>query len=154
MMDAFIHGLRLVPSRRKVAAFFGLTLAYWALNGLGMRLLALGFGFDLSFVATATVLGVLVVGVMIPAGPGMVGTFQGAIVVGLSLFAPRETVATHGTAYANVLWAVQIAQQTLLGLAFLPSRHIRLGALFAAPGEVEAGLEDEEEEYRREEPAR
>jgi uncharacterized protein (TIRG00374 family) len=153
MMDAFIHGLRLVPSRRKVAAFFALTAAYWGLNGYGMRLLALGFGFDLSLVATATVLGVLVVGVMIPAGPGMVGTFQGAVIVALSLFAPHEAVATHGTAYANVLWAVQIAQQTLLGLAFLPSRHIRLSALLGAPAAVEAGLEDEEEEYRREGPA-
>jgi uncharacterized protein (TIRG00374 family) len=150
MMDAFIHGLRVVPSRRKLAGFFALTLGYWALNAWGMKVLALGFGFDLSALETCTLLGVLVVGVMIPAGPGMVGTFQGAIVLGLSLFAPHEAVATRGLAFANVLWAVQIAQQTAVGLAFLPSRHIRLAALFGAPGAVESDLEAEEEEYRRE----
>ena len=82
MMDAFIHGLRLVPSRRKVAAFFLLTAGYWCLNAWGMSVLARAFDLHLSLVQAFTVLGVLVVGVMIPAGPGMVGTFQAATVLG------------------------------------------------------------------------
>jgi hypothetical protein len=85
---------------------------------------------------------------MIPAGPGMIGTFQGAIVLGLGLFAPAEVVATRGTAYANVLWAVQLAQQTGLGLLFLFSPHVKLAKLWTAPGAVGAGLEAEEAEYR------
>ena len=151
MMDAFIHGLRLVPSRRKVLAFFALTLVYWALNGYGMKVLARGFGFDLSPLAAYTVLGVLVVGVMIPAGPGMVGTFQAAVVLGLSLFEPKEVVDTHGNAYANVLWLAQLSQQTLLGVAFMFSRHIRLDRILHAPREVEEELEQEEAEYAAEE---
>ncbi len=150
MMDAFIHGLRLVPSRRKLALFFALTVFYWALNGFGMKVLALGFGFDLSPVAAFTVLGVLVVGVMIPAGPGMVGTFQAAVVLGLSLFAPREAVDTRGNAYANVLWLAQLGQQTLLGVIFMFSRHIQLDRVFRAPAEVEEELEQEEAEYAAE----
>jgi uncharacterized protein (TIRG00374 family) len=148
MLDAFIHGLRLVPGRGKLALFFGLTALYWGLNAWGMRILATGFGFHLSAVAAFTLLGVLVVGVMIPAGPGMVGTFQGAVVLGLALFAPKPLVATYGVAYANVLWATQIGQQVGLGLVFLFSRHIQLGRIMTAPREVEAGLEAEEEEYR------
>ncbi len=151
MMDAFIHGLRLVPSRRKVVLFFVLTGAYWALNGWGMKVLALGFGFDLSPIAAYTMLGVLVVGVMIPAGPGMVGTFQAAVVLGLSLFFPPGQVGTHGNAYANVLWLAQVAQQTGFGLVFLFSRHIRIGRIFEAPRELEEGLEAEEAEYAAEE---
>ncbi len=150
MLDAFIHGLRIVPSGRKVAAFFALTAGYWALNAWGMALLARGFGFRLGVVEACTLLGVLVIGVMIPAGPGMVGTFQGAIVVGLALFAPREAVATRGTAFANVLWAVQFAQQTALGVFFLFSRHIQVGRLLAAPAAIESGLEVERAEYRSE----
>ncbi|ACL65429.1 conserved hypothetical protein [Anaeromyxobacter dehalogenans 2CP-1] len=148
MLDAFIHGLRLVPSGRKVALFFALTAIYWFVNVWGMQVLARGFGFDLGPAAACTVLGVLVVGVMIPAGPGMVGTFQGAVVLGLGLVAPGPGVATHGVAYANVLWAAQIGAQVAVGLPFLFSRHIELGRLFSAPREVEAGLEDEETEYR------
>ncbi|WP_242338145.1 MULTISPECIES: lysylphosphatidylglycerol synthase transmembrane domain-containing protein [Anaeromyxobacter] len=150
MLDAFIHGLRLVPSRRKLALFLLLTAGYWGLNAWGMALLARGFGFQLGAVEACTILGVLVVGVMIPAGPGMIGTFQGAIVLGLSLFASREAVATRGVAFANVIWAVQLAQQVALGLFFLFSRHIQLGRLFAAPGAIETGLEAEEAEYRGE----
>lgn len=150
MLDAFIHGLRLVPSRKKLVLFFLLTAAYWGMNAWGMSLLARGFGLRLGATESVAVLGVLVIGVMIPAGPGMIGTFQGAVVLGLSLFVPSEVVATRGTAYANVLWAVQLGQQTALGLIFLFSRHIQIARLWAAPVAIGAGLEDEEREYEAE----
>ncbi len=151
MMDAFIHGLRLVPSRSKVAAFFLLTVVYWAINGWGIQLFARSFGFDLRLLDAYTVVGVLVVGVMIPAGPGMVGTFQAAVAGGLSLFAPGA--GERAFAFANVLWLVQLGQQTLLGFFFLFSRHIQLARILAAPEEVEEGLEIEESEYQREDAA-
>ncbi len=148
MLDAFIHGLRVLPGPGSLAMFVALTGGYWLLNAVGMRVLALGFGFDLGPVEACTMLGVLVVGVMIPAGPGMIGTFQGAILLGLSLFAPADAVATRGVAYANVLWAAQLAQVTAVGLPFLFSRHVPMERLFGAPAEVAAGLEVEEAEYR------
>jgi uncharacterized protein (TIRG00374 family) len=148
MMDAFIHGLRLVPSRSKVVLFFALTAGYWALNGWGMQLLARAFQIELALVDAYTVLGVLVVGVMIPAGPGMVGTFQGAVVLGLSLFVSRETAAARGPAYANVLWAAQLGFQTALGLLFLFSRHVQVARLLTGPEATGSELEAEEAEYR------
>lgn len=148
MMDAFIHGLRLVPTKRKVALFFGLTYLYWALNGWGIQLFARSFGIQLGLSDAYTVLGVLVVGVMIPAGPGMVGTFQAAVVGGLSLF---TDAGDRALAFANVMWLVQFAQQVIVGLLFLPTRHIRLARLFDAPAEVEEDLEEEEAEYRQKE---
>jgi hypothetical protein len=147
MMDAFIHGLRLVPSRRKLAGFFLLTAAYWGLNGWGMAVLARAFDIHLTIWQAYTVLGVLVVGVMIPAGPGMVGTFQAATVLGMSLFVDKAVLDTRGTAYANVLWAVQLAFTAGLGFFFLFSRHIKIAQIFSAPAEVEEGLEEEEREY-------
>ena len=143
MLEAFIHGLRIVPSRAKVVLFFVLTFVYWGFNGWGMQVLAEGFGLHLDFLQASTLLGVLVIGVMIPAGPGMVGTFQGAILLALGLFFPRAVVARDGMAYANVLWAVQLVLQVGLGLAFIFSRHIRLAQLVPAPGEVTQELEEE-----------
>jgi uncharacterized protein (TIRG00374 family) len=148
MLDAFIHGLHALPGAGSLALFSVLTAAYWLVNAAGMRILALGFGFELTAAQACALLGVLVVGVMIPAGPGMLGTFQGAVVLGLSLFAPPDAVGTRGVAYANVLWAVQLASVCALGLAFLPSRHVSLSRLVGAPAEVGAGLEAEEEGYR------
>ena len=48
MLDAFIHGLR-VAARPAAASrlFVALTAVYWGLNAFGMRVLALGFGFEL-----------------------------------------------------------------------------------------------------------
>jgi glycosyltransferase 2 family protein len=143
MTEAFIQGLRIVPSRGKVLLFFVLTVVYWGFNGWGMQVLAEGFGLHLDFVQATTLLGVLVIGVMIPAGPGMIGTFQAAILLALGLFFPRETVAANGMAYANVLWAVQLVLQVGLGLVFLFSRHISIGQLLPAPGAMSHDLEEE-----------
>jgi glycosyltransferase 2 family protein len=151
MLDAFIRGLRLVPSRSKLSLFFFLTFLYWALNGWGMQLLARGFGLQLALIDAYTVLGVLVVGVMIPAAPGMVGTFQYAVLLGLSLFVPPEVLDVRGQAYAYVLWAAQLLQLTSFGLFFLFSRHIQIGRIVHAPDEVEEALEAEEREYQAQE---
>ncbi len=150
MLDAFIHGLRVLPGTRSVALFFALTLLYWTLVAVGMTVLAAGFGFRLGIAEACTLVGVLVVGIMIPAGPGMVGTFQGAIVLALSLFAQADAVATRGMAYANVLWATQIVQLTVVGVPFLFSRHVQPARMFGAGRGAGKGLESEEAEYRSE----
>ena len=130
MLDAFIGGLKLVPDRRKVALFFLLTAFYWGINGFGMALLARGFGLVLEPAATFAVLGVLVVGVMIPAGPGMLGTFQGAVILAMQLFFPGQGSEAPILAYAWVLWAAQFGQQVLFGLLFLTLGHISFGRLW------------------------
>jgi uncharacterized protein (TIRG00374 family) len=148
MLDAFIHGLRVLPGWRSLALFFGLTALYWALVLAGLVVVASGFGLELGVAQGCALVGVLVVGIMIPAGPGMIGTFQGAVVVGLSLFVPGGVVATRGTAYAHVLWAAQLVQLTAVGVPFLFSRHVQLGRLVGAGAAMGEGLEREEAEYR------
>ncbi len=143
MMDAFIHGLRIVPTRGKVLLFVALTFVYWGFNAWGMQVLAQGFGLHLSAFESLTLLGVVVIGVMIPAGPGMIGTFQYAVIFALEVFFPRTVAHREGMAYANVLWATQLALQIGLGLVFLFSRHIRMGQVLAAPEEVAEELEEE-----------
>ena len=141
MLDAFIGGLRLVPDRRKVALFFALTALYWAINGLGMRLLARGFGLEMDVPAAFTVLGILVIGVMIPAGPGMLGTFQGAVILGMELFFPGEANGSAVFAYAWVLWAAQFGQQVLFGLYYVVLGRVSLSSLWrpAPAAEDKAG---------------
>jgi uncharacterized protein (TIRG00374 family) len=130
MASAFVSGLRSVPSRSGVAAFLALSVALLGLGAWSLDVLAAGFGLELTAHQAFTVLGVLVVGTMIPAGPAMVGTFQASAVVGLALFFPREIVVTRGIAFANVLWAAQLVQTMAFGIPFLASRRISLrGAL-------------------------
>jgi hypothetical protein len=80
------------------------------------------------------VLAANVVGMMIPAGPGAVGTAQYATQAGLSIFIPGALSATPeavpAAAYAYSIWILQFAQQVLLGLVFVLAGHVSLAGLF------------------------
>ncbi|WP_242335254.1 MULTISPECIES: lysylphosphatidylglycerol synthase transmembrane domain-containing protein [Anaeromyxobacter] len=122
----FVEGLRRLPRRRGLACFLALTVVFWALGGWSIAVLAQGFGFGLSSLQAFTVLGVLSVGMMIPAGPAMLGTFQASAVLGLSLVAPGALAGAQGLAFANVLWGAQLLQVVAMGVPFLFSRHVDL----------------------------
>jgi len=132
VVDTFVGAMRQLPPRRELAAFFGLTALYWGLNGAGVTLLARAFScadggctpLHLSFFAGYVVMCVLVVGVMIPAAPGMMGTFQAAVKLGLTLFLPAAVVSSSGMAFANVLWLCQTGQQVLFGLLFMSTSQL------------------------------
>lgn len=128
MVDGFVGALRQLPSRGEVAKFIAYTVAYWSLNGFGMMVAAQAFsdgsGFSLSLFQAYVVMCTLVVGVMIPSAPGMVGTFQAGVKFGLALFLPAAVVNAQGIAYANVLWLMQTGQQVGLGLILLSLGHL------------------------------
>ncbi|RME19123.1 MAG: hypothetical protein D6806_18865 [Deltaproteobacteria bacterium] len=85
-----------------------------------------------------TVLSLLCVGLMIPAGPGMVGNFHYFVKLGLGLFLPAQLLATDAMAYAVVLHAMQLGQQTLWGLFFVVTGRIGLSRLLPE-GRAELG---------------
>jgi uncharacterized protein (TIRG00374 family) len=120
MLDAFSGALHL-GSGARVIAIFALTAVHWALHALGFWLLAPAFGMKLTLLMACTVLASQVVGVMIPAGPGMIGTSQFFTQLGLSIFVPGAlavpAVAARAAGYANAIWILQFGQQVLLGLA-------------------------------------
>ena len=125
VVDTFVGAMRQLPDRRQMALFFLYTVVYWGLNGAGMALLSRAFGpTSLTLFQAYVVMSVLVVGVMIPAAPGMVGTFQAAIRVGLSLFLPASVVNGSGMAYANVLWLCQTVQQIGIGVVLMSLGHL------------------------------
>jgi len=75
------------------------------------------------------------VGVMVPAGPGMVGTMQFFTQAGLSLFDPGGFSA-RGAAFANTIWLLQFIVQVGLGTIFLVAGHVSLKGLLG-PSPVE-----------------
>ena len=137
-LDAFIGAVHL-GSGWKLLAFFLLTVLYWSLNATGLWLLAPAFGFfGLTPLMLAVILTIQVVGVMVPAGPGMVGTMQFFTQAGLSLFSP-DGFSARGAAFANTLWLLSFGEQCTLGLIFLLAGHVSLkGLLTASPIEEDA----------------
>ncbi|GAC1594536.1 MAG: hypothetical protein NVS4B10_02230 [Myxococcales bacterium] len=131
ILDAFISALHL-GSTLRVAAVLVLTAVYWGTSAFALRLLAPAFGMHLAPLMAATVLAIQVVGVMVPAGPGMIGTIQFFTQVGLSLFFPLAVpaAAVKAAAFANTVWLLQFGQQISLGLLFLLAGHVSLRGLF------------------------
>ncbi len=119
VVDGFVGAMKQLPDAKNLVAFFVWTVVYWALNGVGISMLSNAFECHLTVFQAFVVLGVLIIGLMIPAAPGSAGTFQAAIKVGLGAFLAQDMVNSSGVAFANVLWAVQILQQVLFGLVLM-----------------------------------
>jgi hypothetical protein len=84
----------------------------------------------------AVLVTIQVVGVMVPAGPGMVGTMQFFTQAGLSLFAAAGFSA-RGAALANTIWLLQFGEQCTLGLLFLVAGHVSLKGLLGGSGALD-----------------
>jgi uncharacterized protein (TIRG00374 family) len=129
ILDRFIQGLHL-GSAANVLVVLGLTVVHWTCHVSGLWLLAPAFGMKLTLLQAATVLACQVVGSMIPAGPGMVGTTQFFIQLGLSIFVPGALsvpeVAARAAALANVIWLLQTAQQVAFGAPFVVAGQVSL----------------------------
>jgi hypothetical protein len=143
IVDSFVGAMKKLPRPGALAGFVIFTVGYWSANGLGMWILARAFSLELSIFQGYVVLAVLVVGLMIPAAPGMVGTFQAAIKVGLGLFLPAAIVTGRGLAYANVMWLCQTVQQIGLGFLFMSLSHVSFKDVTTHMGDEEKKDKDD-----------
>lgn len=119
LLDAFIEGFRALGRADYLGRFLAFSVLYWALNVASMWFLATyGFGFELTPWQMTAVLSLLVVGIMIPAGPGMAGNFEYFVVQGLALFVlmTPENSGRVGV-FAALLHVLQFVIIVLPGLA-------------------------------------
>jgi uncharacterized membrane protein YbhN (UPF0104 family) len=141
MVSGFLAALDL-GSPWRVVAVFVLTVAHWSLHVVGFTLLAPAFGMHLTPLMACAVLAAQAVGVMVPAGPGMVGTSQFFTQAGLSIFVPGAltvpSVAARAAGYANTIWMLQFSQQVVLGLIFWFAGRVSLGGVIGTPAQEPA----------------
>ena len=107
-VERVADGLRFLPSSRHAAPYLRDTVVYWLANVLGMWTLLRGCGVDASFAEACVTMGVLGVGIMLPAGPGFFGAFQASVYAALAMFFPHNVVTEEGAAYVFVLYAMQL----------------------------------------------
>lgn len=125
VVQGVAEGLRALPSPRPLALFLLSTLAYWAVNALGMLVLARACGLPLGPLEVVAALAVLNLTLLVPGPPAHVGTFQLGVAAGLSLFLAPELVRARGSAFAFYLYTCQLAVIAALGL--YGSLRLRLG---------------------------
>jgi glycosyltransferase 2 family protein len=131
MLGAFIDGFKALLQARYLGRFLGLTVLYWGTNVVSMWVLArYGFGLDVGLWEMATVLAILVIGIMIPAGPAMAGNFEYFIAQGLGLFVALEVaeVGAQVGLFAATVHVLQFIVIVLPGFAMMwldpQSRHL------------------------------
>ncbi len=134
IVDGFVGALKQLPDRKNLMLFLLWTGLYWFINGVGMMLFANGFDcsgaegraclpLHVDMFQAHFVLCVVIIGMLIPAGPAGAGTTQAALLVGLGVFFKDDVINSAGIAYSIALWVVQVAQQILFGLFFLIRSH-------------------------------
>ena len=117
LLNGFVEGLSSLPSWSTRVTYLGCTLGYWGLNAWGMTYLAQAMGIELSLAQGCLIMALLVVGIMVPAGPGSIGTFHAPIIFGLtSLFGSATAPAQ---AYALVLHLLQVVHMVAVALPFV-----------------------------------
>lgn len=139
MLDAFTDALKVVPSWRRAAEILVLTAVYWTLAAMGLKAAAPAFAFHLEVLQAFTVLGLQVLGSMIPAGPGTTGPIQFMTIKGVELFTDAGLHASV-VAFAHVIWACQFAQHTLFGLVYVVSGRMRLDGMWTRLRAKEASV--------------
>lgn len=137
MVGDLADGLRSLPDPKLMVPFLAQTAIYWGVNGLGMWFLGWGCGLDMSPGQGFSVMGVLAMGILLPAGPGLFGTFQLSIFLALRMYFSQDVVVGPGAAYVFLMYASQFVFTTLTGVGALWFGHIDpRDALDGEPREV------------------
>ncbi len=142
MMEAFIDGLKAMPSAHSFLRFLLLTVAYWGINGFYYYLMAEAFGLTslIDLAGAYAMMAAVAVGMMIPNSPANVGSFWYFLLLPVALYGAPETAGTP-LAFALAVWAVMLLQYTLFAAFFLVTGRVSLNSIWSLQKE---GLADRE----------
>jgi uncharacterized protein (TIRG00374 family) len=113
-------GLKFLPNLRHFGPFLLETLLYWGLNGFSFWVLARGCGIEsITMTQAFVVMGVLGVGILVPAGPGLFGAFQASTYAGLAMYFPDDVVLGPGGVFVFMLYVIQFVLHVLAATFFL-----------------------------------
>ena len=129
-LRAFAHGLQVLHDPRRIALVVLGSVALWVMNAWSFGIAFQAFGLPGSLQVALIVQMFVVFGVSLPAAPGYIGVFEGAVFLGLRLFGvERDAAFAAGLTY-HVLTYIPI---TLLGAWSLSRTGLKLGELRSTP---------------------
>ncbi|MBZ0156981.1 MAG: flippase-like domain-containing protein [Alphaproteobacteria bacterium] len=121
MVGSFADGFAVMGKPGHMGYIFLLSLLIWGASGIIIYSLFFFLNLALPVTSAFVVLIVTIAGISLPTAPGLIGNFQFACIVGLSLFGvPKD----NALAFSMVYYLIGIGIQIVLGLLFLPSLRI------------------------------
>jgi len=116
LVSRFLSGFDVLTRGHHIFMVTLLSILVWVATAGSFYFTLLTFRLDLPLPASFVLMVVCALGVMLPSGPGFVGTFEVAAKYGLLLFQVPEEIAVS---YAIYYHAVQFIPLTLLGMYHL-----------------------------------
>jgi len=134
----FVLGLSVLPSLNKNALILFYSILQWFCAAGIMYLGLLAFNLELSWEASFAVLGIVSLGIMLPAPPGFIGNFQLFCQGALGLYGVS---AATGLSYSFVVHFVNLCVVLFLGLICLPSNMVSYKNVMESKDEEVTGPE-------------
>ena len=148
-LGSMAHAVGFLKKPTHVLAALAISFAQWFCFPVSTYCLARGFGLDLSLTGALVVQVFLTAAVAAPQAPGFIGVFQWAAITGVRFCTPgawdTQTSMTT-TAFAMMLWAINVIPITLVGLAVLRMEGLGLHRLARMSREAAARQDEDEGE--------
>ena len=132
LLDSFLDGVASLRTGGDLYRFLFYTILYWIGNALTLTYLANAFGIELGVWEGFAVMSMLVIGIMVPGGPGHIGTFEFFLQAGLSLFVAVSLMPEKVLAFVATLHVLQFLIQVLFAIPFWLADGINLRRALAA----------------------
>jgi glycosyltransferase 2 family protein len=139
-IEQMAEGLGFLAEPKNALPFLLATLVYWVLNATTWWLLARGCGLgSIGFWGATATMGVVALGILVPATPGFFGAFQFATFAGLAMYLDPAVVMGPGAAYAFLGYVLPIGMTALVGIVSVLAnpRALLLLTSTAEPGPAE-----------------
>jgi len=106
-LQRLIQGFHVMNDRKLFFGFAAESILYWSLSILSLYLLGLACGLPITLGQAVAILGILSLGILLPAGPGLFGSFQMALSAALGFFYIDALVKNEGSLFIFCLYLVQ-----------------------------------------------
>jgi uncharacterized membrane protein YbhN (UPF0104 family) len=135
-VDGVAQGIRSLGEWQLTAGFIGETLIYWAVNACFMWLLGVACGLPMQLGHAVAVMGVLALGILLPSGPGLFGSFQVSVSAALKLYFAAELVSRQGSVFVFLLYVLNALMMVAVGALPLLRMKLRFSDLLRQREEV------------------
>jgi hypothetical protein len=116
-IEQLAEGLGFLAEPRNALPFLAATVLYWALNAATWWVIARGCHLgSIGFWGATATMGIVALGILIPATPGFFGPFQFATFAGLAMYLDPTIVMGPGSAYAFLAYVLPIGMSFLVGI--------------------------------------
>ena len=116
IVENFSEGLSVLNSKRRVLLLAFYSILSWFISGLSIHFLLISIGIFLPLHIAYFVLIMTVIGVMIPAAPGYIGTFHYFCILALQIAGQDKALAAS---FSILLYLIGFLPTTLAGIACL-----------------------------------